>query len=594
MRPLRSLLLAFIVFFAPAPALAVTAPEPDLTAATPAGEVSATAAAVDSAEAAAEIEALPPAAPAPPTSGLVAAGSSSSGQLGLGTRGHEDYFWQVGRDESWMQVAAGDDSACGIRAGGTLWCWGYGADGRLGTGGTSTVTEPVQIGSAAGWTDVTVADGHACAIGEGDALWCWGSGSYGKLGTGSTTSAKVPVRVGTGRWSDVSAAQDSTCGVQTDGSLWCWGYGASGQLGTGKTTSVAAPERVGAAGVRWSAVSAGAYHTCAIDSAGGLACWGDNNLGEAGDGTLGRRTTPQPIEGRWRQVSAGFDSTCGVQTDGTLWCWGYGGSGQLGLGDLTSRRAPQRVGSASDWNEVASTRYATCATKADATLWCWGSGATGQLGLGDLAMRREPEQVTTPSIAHGIAEGSTARSTLVLTSDTTPVNACQDGATAKYFAALGDQADYVLAPGGDFETTLAGWALDGAGVVAGNETVGIVGGARSLLLGGKRAATATSPPICVNDAHPHFRFLAKATSGSGVLTTAIRFRPRDKPSYELMLASRVNVAARDWVAVEPNPLATRIVASLLKRGGTVELIFRTPAGTEVQIDNVLVDPYRRG
>ena len=44
---------------------------------------------------------------------------------------------------------------------------------------------------------------------------------------------------------------------------------------------------------------------------GTLACWGDNDDGQA-----------TPPAGTFTQVSAGVSHTCGVRTDGTLACWG--------------------------------------------------------------------------------------------------------------------------------------------------------------------------------------------------------------------------------------------------------------------------------
>src|SRR5258706_189561 len=87
----------------------------------------------------------------------------------------------------------------------------------------------------------------------------------------------------------IGAGRSHTCAVTSAGGLRCWGYNSAGQLGNSSTTGSAVPVAVCAdascatplTGV--AAVSAGALYTCAVTSAGGLRCWGDNSAGQLGD-----------------------------------------------------------------------------------------------------------------------------------------------------------------------------------------------------------------------------------------------------------------------------------------------------------------------
>ena len=45
----------------------------------------------------------------------------------------------------WTRIAAGGDHTCGIRAGGTLWCWGDNSDGQLGLGNRTAQDRPRQV-----------------------------------------------------------------------------------------------------------------------------------------------------------------------------------------------------------------------------------------------------------------------------------------------------------------------------------------------------------------------------------------------------------------------------------------------------------------
>lgn len=182
------------------------------------------------------------------------------------------------------------------------------------------------------------------------------------------------------------------------------------------------------------------------------------------------------------------------------------------------------------------------------------------------------------------------------------MNACPEQPTTQAFAKLGDLADYSLAPSGDFENGTDGWLLKNATVISGNETVGITPGGKSLLLGGPNnggAAEATTPEFCLNETHPSFRYVAKNRgTGSGILYTTLRFRSKQNPNVVVQVGSSATVSATNWTASSQIPLATLIAQALLKKGGSVQLILSTSAGTAnlggVQLDSLMIDPYRRG
>lgn len=66
-------------------------------------------------------------------------------------------------------------------------------------------------------------------------------------------------------------------------------------------------------------VSTGFEHTCVVNSAGRLSCWGANSSGEA--------TVPADL-GTVSHVSAGWFHTCAVTRAATLRCWGVNYDGQ--------------------------------------------------------------------------------------------------------------------------------------------------------------------------------------------------------------------------------------------------------------------------
>jgi alpha-tubulin suppressor-like RCC1 family protein len=133
----------------------------------------------------------------------------------------------------------------------------------------------------------------------------------------------------------------------------------------------------------WSKISAGDYHTLAIDVDGKLWAWGANYNGELGNGTTINRTTPEFINSSsWMEVSAGLSHSLGLKNDGTIWAWGRNATGQLGIGTARDTSSLVQIGTGSDWTKIAAGANHSAAIKADGTLWTWGSDEYGQLGNG--------------------------------------------------------------------------------------------------------------------------------------------------------------------------------------------------------------------
>lgn len=72
---------------------------------------------------------------------------------------------------------------------------------------------------------------HSCAIVAGGTVKCWGRNDQGQLGNNSVVDSNVSVTVGglSGAVA-ITAGAFHTCAV-VSGGVRCWGAGASGQLG---------------------------------------------------------------------------------------------------------------------------------------------------------------------------------------------------------------------------------------------------------------------------------------------------------------------------------------------------------------------------
>jgi hypothetical protein len=74
-----------------------------------------------------------------------------------------------------IDVSAGDDTACAISEAHELYCWGFQDNSQplVGDGTTYRRSRPVRISEYSDWTDVESGVFASCALRNGE-LWCWG------------------------------------------------------------------------------------------------------------------------------------------------------------------------------------------------------------------------------------------------------------------------------------------------------------------------------------------------------------------------------------------------------------------------------------
>jgi alpha-tubulin suppressor-like RCC1 family protein len=330
-------------------------------------------------------------------------GWNDFGQLGDGTTAYRDRPVAVSGLADGIHAITTGYHSCALTEGGGVKCWGGNWYGQLGDGTTTRRLRPVDVfGLASGVSAIAAGDEHTCAVTEAGGVKCWGSNRYGQLGNGTTTYRVIPVDV-SGLSSGVlavSAGGGHTCAVTEAGGVKCWGHNRYGQLGDGTTTDRLTPVDVPDLSSGVQAISAGRDHTCVLTLSGGAKCWGRNASGQLGDGTMATRLTPVDVAGLnsgIRAVSAGDEHTCALTTAGGLKCWGQNWSGQLGDGSWTGRNTPADVSglgsgvgavSAGGFTVIYSNSSGaygfghTCALTAMGVVTCWGSNERGQLGIG--------------------------------------------------------------------------------------------------------------------------------------------------------------------------------------------------------------------
>ncbi len=293
--------------------------------------------------------------------------------------------------------------------------------------------------SAATFTAVTATESHTCALTSAGGVQCWGRNAEGQLGIGTTTppydQSTVPLPVcASGSWNGTSCSGGAFTGVYGISAgpsafhacatviyliLECWGSNSDGQVGNGTSGNVILnPTIVQCAGngsycsngilAGVTSIATGFHHTCALDLAGYVWCWGYNSLGSLGDGTTASRSIAKRVcaTGSGQDcpngtllsgvtaIAAGYDSVCALLTSGGLKCWGSNSSGQLGDGTTTYRPLPVDVsGLTSGVASVAAGEFHTCAVLTGGSVKCWGYNGDGELGDGTQVPKTTPVSV---------------------------------------------------------------------------------------------------------------------------------------------------------------------------------------------------------
>lgn len=190
-----------------------------------------------------------------------------------------------------------------------------------------------------------------CALTDAGEALCWGDNGVGQLGaetgvlchSGRTLTcgalpSEGPVFVATAeRFRSLTVSTFRTCGLTVDGRALCWGgVAADIKIAVSSCDAVPngrcrfAPTDVGA-GRTFQALSTDSYYysastACGVAADGRAACWGANNVGQAGTGTRDTVPSPTPVQGdaqyRSVRVDAWLNHGCGLTTDGGARCWG--------------------------------------------------------------------------------------------------------------------------------------------------------------------------------------------------------------------------------------------------------------------------------
>jgi alpha-tubulin suppressor-like RCC1 family protein len=153
-------------------------------------------------------------------------------------------------------------------------------------------------------------------------------------------------------------------------------------------------------------IAAGCRFTCALLETSEVHCWGNNELGQLGDGLHGvyaSRVQAQPVRDALGEpftgvveIAAGTNNVCARRGDDSVWCWGRASTAGVGAGFSTPPiTTPQLV--AQGATRLALGDTVGCFRDHDGGAWCWGGNYWGHAG-------EDPDEWPTVPTPHRIEE----------------------------------------------------------------------------------------------------------------------------------------------------------------------------------------------
>ena len=232
-----------------------------------------------------------------------------------------------------------------------------------------------------------MSSGCSCVLKDDGTVWCWGSFN------GESRNYATPLD-GITTATSLAAGGSHTCALLRDGTVECWGSDTYGELGNGEIGGYSKTP-VFVHGVYTGDehltnvlnIATGDGHTCAQLRTGQVVCWGKNNYGQLGDGTMSTQSWPVyaslPVAAT--SIAAGYEHSCAVLSTNAMQCWGRNEYGQLGDGGSEPFSLPVYVklaaGEVPVWART-NDNANNCVVLSNRSIKCWGLNEDGALGNG--------------------------------------------------------------------------------------------------------------------------------------------------------------------------------------------------------------------
>lgn len=328
------------------------------------------------------------------------------------------------------RVSAGLLHSLILQLDGRLYAMGDNQFGQLGNPIEADQYEPYPVSLPEKVVSVSAGAYHSLALTSSGQVYTFGRNAFGQLGNGTTENQMTPQKADSLPMAKaVAAGAYHSLVLAEDGSVWAFGNNTLGQCGNALSEPVQNEkgEPIARRVIRPQkildrdaiAIAAGSSHSLILLSNGQVMAFGDNSLGQLGNGTTSPDQKESVMAGvaNARQIAAGGDHSLIVTDDGqTLLAFGDNSLGQTGTGSDFGPKAHVLTPTMVDWKKGAgkgtyaiSDVYAGFGNSAvvisqldvknhdprQVKILLWGSNAFGQLGAGTGSSRDLPQALLT-------------------------------------------------------------------------------------------------------------------------------------------------------------------------------------------------------
>ena len=280
------------------------------------------------------------------------------------------------------QIFTGPATSCGLLLNGSAYCWGKNSNGEIGDNTLINKFIPTLVEGNHSFVSIAP-ELHTCGILTNGSALCWGDNVAGGIGDNSTQDRLTPTSVyGDYNFSEIFVGPLHTCGILTNGSALCWGRNTDGQLGDNSIVNKWIPTPI-YGNYNFSELSLGLSHTCGILTNGSALCWGKNLNGQLGaDTSLADSEIPIFVSTTesFQKLSSAISSVCGLTFDDEIFCWGKNDGGQLGRGTLIDSYVPMGILGNFEFEDVSVGTTGCGIIKDSKERYCWGVTAYLQTG----------------------------------------------------------------------------------------------------------------------------------------------------------------------------------------------------------------------